>query len=129
MQNKEKMPTWWSAKKTEAEWQKTIDYFFLNFTPKWFTFLGWLLILGVLKYIDLETDSRWISLIYGISFMTFFFFLQSAFYNFPFYKLLPEKFIISKRFAFVFSIVTAGALLIFIQVYLLEHIIARLAIR
>ena len=126
---KRKISTWWNIEKTEVEWQKRIDHFFFNFTPKWFIFLGWLLTLGVLKYIDLQVNSKLVYFIYVFSSALIFFFLQSIFYNFPFYKLLPEKFIVSRRFAFVFSLATAGLLLIFIKVYLLENIISQFSIK
>lgn len=43
--------------KTEQEWQKTFDEFWLKFTPKWFEWLGWLLIIGALNYITELSDS------------------------------------------------------------------------
>jgi len=123
----QKTSTWWGIKKTEADWQNAIDSFFLNFTPKWFTFLGWLLTLGVLKYFYQKTNSRGVSLLYGVSFITLLFFLQSTFFRFPFYKFLPSKFVSSERFAFGFSIIVAGILLFFLQVYLLDHLIKYLS--
>lgn len=121
--------TWWNAKKTEAEWIEITDKFFLNIAPKWFTFISWLIMLGILKYIDQISESRWISLLYGISFMLMYFYLQSLLYNFPFYKLLPKKLVLSKRFASVFSIIFAGIILFFIYFFLLEKVIEQLAIK
>lgn len=125
----EELPTWWGVKKTEAEHQGDIDNFYFTFVPKWFTFINWLLALGVLNYVEARTTSLWVSVIYVVSFVFLFMFLQTSFYNFPFYKLLPSKLLRSKRVAFLFSLISAFAISLFIQLYLLNHIISELSIK
>jgi len=55
------------AKKSEAEWQHMIDKFALAVTPKWFEWLGWVLILGALTFLGKKADSIAINVILGIS--------------------------------------------------------------
>jgi CHASE3 domain sensor protein len=38
------------AKKTETEWQKTLDNFWMKAAPQWFEWLGWILILGAITF-------------------------------------------------------------------------------
>lgn len=125
----EELHTWWRIKKTEVEHLDDIDNFFLTFVPKWFTFIGWLLALGVLNYVEARTTSLWVSVIYALSFVFLFMFLQTSFYNFPFYKLLPPELLRSRRVAFLFSLISAFAVSLFLQLYLLKHIIAELSIK
>lgn len=125
----EELTTWWGVKKTEAEHQDNIDNFYLTFVPKWFTFISWLLALGVLNYVETKTTSLWVKGIYAVSFIFLFMFLQTSFYNFPFYKVLPSGLLRSKRTAYLFSFVIAAALALFLQLYLLKHIIAELSIK
>ena len=125
----EELATWWSVKKTESEHQDDIDNFYLTFVPKWFTFINWLLALGVLNYVETRTTSLWVKGIYAVSFIFLFMFLQTSFYNFPFYKVLPSGLLRSNRAAYLFSFIIAAALALFLQLYLLKHIIAELSIK
>lgn len=121
------LPTWWGVKKTEAECIEATDSFFLKYTPLWFKFIGWLILLGALKYIEQISHSKLVGLIYALSFLGLYFYLQALLYNFPFFKFLPSKFIRSERFAFIFSITTAALLLFLLQFYLLGKIITDLS--
>jgi hypothetical protein len=40
-----------NTKKTEADWQRVFDDFCIKATPKWFEWLGWVLILGALTFL------------------------------------------------------------------------------
>ncbi len=122
-----RVSTWWDVKKTEAERIEDMDTFFLKYTPLWFEFIGWIILLGALKYIEQTSQSKWVGLIYILSFLGLYFYLQALLYNFPFFKFLPSKFIKSERFAFVFSITTAGISLFILHFYLLEKIITDLS--
>jgi len=121
--------TCWDINKTEAEWIEATDSFFLKYTPQWFKFVGWLILLGVLKYIEQITRSKLIGLIYAFSFLGLYFYLQALLFNFPFFKFLPPRFIRARGFAFIFSITTAGLLLFLLHFYLLEKIITDLSIK
>lgn len=45
-----------------------VGNFYVNYTPRWFTFLGWLFLLGALNYIYNRTHSTIISIILIISY-------------------------------------------------------------
>jgi hypothetical protein len=49
-----------SAKKTEAEWGKAMDDFFLYSTPIWFEWLKWIAITGVLQVAAAKTHDVFI---------------------------------------------------------------------
>lgn len=62
------------------------ERFILAFTPKWFTFVGWLLILGGLSYVSINTDSVLIDALFNISFLFIIFYLAVSFF-----KLIQSK--------------------------------------
>ncbi len=103
------MNTWWSIKRSEYEWTIVIDDFFVGFVPKWFSFIGFLLALGALKYVEQRSNSIAVDIVYVVTFFFLIFYLQALFYRFPFFKLLPVKFILYKSTKFYFSIVLAVA--------------------
>jgi hypothetical protein len=120
--------SFWTAKKSEYEWAKTIDAFFLNLTPAWFDFVTKLLLLGALKYLKDHENNWLVTIIYAFSFIIFYFYLQSILYNFPFYRFLPESWIKNDRFAFGFSIIVAGILLLVINL-MLNSVVAAFAVK
>jgi len=95
------------VKKSEAEWQRTIDRFALAATPKWFEWLGWVLILGALTFLAKKADSLAIHIILGISGGLFVLYFFNFFYQFEF-KNIP--FIKSPSVARIVSIALAGAI-------------------
>jgi len=118
----------WTIKKNESEWIRITDTFFIKFTPSWFGFVEKLLILGALKYLKDHGDNWFVTIVYGLSFVIFYFYLQSLLYNFPFYRFLPEAFIKNDRFAYIFSITVAGILLSIIY-FVLDSVVAAFAIK
>lgn len=69
------------AKKTEYEWQKAFDGFLLSYIPKWYEFLNWIVLLGIFNFLtDLTKDWK-IKILYIISNVGLFFYLQSYFFN------------------------------------------------
>jgi len=48
------------TKKTEAGWQKVLDNFWMKATPKWFEWLGWVIILGAFTFLS-KTQENMIS--------------------------------------------------------------------
>ena len=70
-----------SEKKTEWEWIKSFDNFFIKIAPKWFELMAWLLILGSLYFISDNYDLILVGLIYYLSYFFLFFYLQGVFYS------------------------------------------------
>lgn len=64
---------------------KVFNYYFENFFPvftlKWFTFVGWLLMLSGLHYVSLNVDSVLIDALFGISYFSLFLFLGVGFFK------------------------------------------------
>ena len=70
------------TKKTEAEWQRAIDRFWLALTPRWFEWLSWITILGVITFLAEKTNSSAMNLIKIISYIALFMYFQSFFFKF-----------------------------------------------
>ena len=94
-------------KKSEAEWQRTVDRFALAATPKWFEWLGWVLILGALTFLEKKVDSVALHILLGISGGLFVLYFFNFFYQFEFENI---PFIKSPAVARIVSIVLAGAI-------------------
>lgn len=80
-----------NTRKTEAEWQKAFDDFWLKATPNWFKWLGWVIILGAFTFLSKTQKNTIIDVVVGISYAALFFYFQSFFYSiefhgFPFVK-------------------------------------------
>jgi len=45
-------------RESEAGWQRVIDTFALEATPKWFEWLGWVLVLAAFQYLSGQSGSR-----------------------------------------------------------------------
>lgn len=123
----------WTLSKPEheAELIHKQDSFFFRATPRWFEFVGWLLILGSLDYLSSQTKHWFVYFVYalyGISYLFLYFYLQSFLYNFPFYRFLPEKLVKSDKFAYRFSI-TVGFILLIITYFLLNSVVKLFAVR
>ncbi len=73
-----------NARKTELKWIHWLDKTALNYVPKWFNFLRWIVLLGFLNYLS-ETSNDWkVKLIYLISMFGLFVYLQGYFYSYKF---------------------------------------------
>src|ERR1044071_5216295 len=85
----DRIPVDLRAKHTEVKWQEKFDHFSLEFTPIWFDWVQWLLVLGGLKYAETASSSRYLSAIYGVRavlMLVYFqaFFFRRDFWGFPF---------------------------------------------
>ncbi len=118
-ENNRKESIWELAKPAnEQRLIEEMDAFFLSATPRWFDFVSWLLMLGALKYLD-DTAQHWlIRTVFALSWIFFYFYLQRCLYNFPFYRLVPGRWINSDKFAFVFSISVGAAILVVVNLSL-----------
>jgi hypothetical protein len=94
-----------NAKKTEFEWQKTWDIFWIKITPLWFDWLQWILVLGVIGYLAQQTKNPALSIIYAFSYMAFYFYLQGIFYSLEFTGFPRIK---TKRAQRVMSLILSG---------------------
>lgn len=95
------------AQKTEGMWQKAIDDFWLSATPKWFEWLGWVLILGAFTFLDKSYEIPIVSAVTRISHISLFFFLQSFFFSIEFHGV---PFVKSKRIRRIISLLISGIL-------------------
>jgi len=75
------------TKKTEAGWQEALDNFWMKATPKWFEWLGWIIILGAFTYLSKIQENMVIKVALGISYIALFFYLQSFFFSVEFHGL------------------------------------------
>ena len=96
------------AKKTEAEWQKTLDNFWMKATPQWFEWLGWILILGAITFLAMETQNITLNIVSNVSYIALFFYLQSFFFSlefhgFPLIKTEQNRRIVSLIVSAIFS--------------------------
>ena len=74
-------------KDTEAGWQARLDKFWLAATPRWFDWVGWLLILGALTFVAQKTSNMAVKIVTAISYALLFMYFQSYFYQFEFVNL------------------------------------------
>lgn len=95
------------AQKTEGGWQKAIDDFWLNAIPKWFEWLGWMLILGAFTFLDKNYEIPIVSAVTGISYIALFFYLQSFFFSIEFHGV---PFVKSERIRRLISLLISGIL-------------------
>lgn len=95
-----------SAKKTEAEWQATLDAFVLAATPKLFEWLRWVLTLAVLRFVAQKTGSTALSVSLAITNGLLVLYFYSYFFQFSF----THAGIRSVRVARVVSVALSGAL-------------------
>lgn len=94
-------------KDTEVGWQSRVDRFFLAAVPQWFSWLGWIIILGGLHYLQAKSKSVLLGIILGLTYGALFryfiaFFFQFEFTGFPWLK--------SRRAQFIISSILSGAL-------------------
>ena len=75
------------TKKTEAGWLKILDNFWLKITPKWFEWLGWIIILGILTFGVKQTQNLFLKFTLNFSYAILFLYLQSVFFSLEFYGL------------------------------------------
>jgi hypothetical protein len=71
-------------RKTEREWQESVDNFWRKATPQWFEWLGWVFILGAITFLGEQTKNAVVRAISAISFVALFFYLQGFFYSIEF---------------------------------------------
>ena len=95
------------SKKTEYEWQSTLDKFWLSLTPKWFTWIGWVIVLGVLKYVNERTENMAISILHVASHILFIMYFIAFFYQLNFINI---PFIKSEKISRLISILLSGSL-------------------
>jgi cellulose synthase/poly-beta-1,6-N-acetylglucosamine synthase-like glycosyltransferase len=105
------------AKKTEAEWQKALDNFWVKATPRWFQWLGWLIILGAITFLSEQTKSLLLILVSGASYFMLFFYFQSFFFSL---ELSGFPFIKSERVRRLVSLIVSAFLSLFVWYFMMS---------
>jgi len=106
------------SERTEAEWIKTVDSFWLSFTPKFFQVLEWLFIMGALRFIGEKFDLLFIRFILAISYVCLMFYITAAFYALEF--RFCNK--LSRKVEFLISLI-ASTILIYLFLKGSDHLI------
>lgn len=70
------------TKKTQTGWMIAIDQFILAATPKIFEWFGWIITLGILKYVAEESNYMPLKVIVNISYFIIIFYYQAYFCKF-----------------------------------------------
>ena len=105
------------SKKTEFEWQQAFDNFWLDFTPKWFHWLGWVLIIGAITYLSEKSNSIYLNITKFISLFALFFYFQGFFYSFEFHGIPWVK---NEKIRRVISLLISGAITYGISVFFIK---------
>ncbi len=93
-------------RETEAGWQGVIDRFALSATPRWFEWLGWVLILAAFDFVAAKSGSRGARLIPAAS-VGFLWLCFNAFFFRIHFKGWP--WVSSARFERAISLILSGA--------------------
>lgn len=96
-----------NTKKTEADWQRVLDDFWMKATPRWFEWLSWVLILGAFTFLTELTQDGVLSIVSGFSYVALFFYLQSFFFSLDFHGL---PFVKSEKIRRPLSLLISGIL-------------------
>ncbi len=70
-----------TSKKSEADWIKSVDKFWLTFTPHFFELIEWLIVIGLIKYLSEKYDLLILKVILGISYLFLTFYVSSGLYS------------------------------------------------
>jgi uncharacterized membrane protein (DUF373 family) len=111
------------VKKNEYGWQKAVDNFWLAVTPKWFEFLNWIVLLGLFHFLSDYTKDWKIKIVYLVSNIALYFFLQSFFFNLHFEGIPFLKNKTAKR---LFSLII-GAIISLGVFFFIQNIIPKIA--
>jgi len=103
------------------------DLFVFNFAPKWFEFVGWLLIVGVLEYLRIETNSHFIMVIlWATSYGILLWYLIAVIFNTHFYRIIPSKYLKNGRAVRIVN-VTLAIVPFFLVTHYLSEIVSLLS--
>jgi threonine/homoserine/homoserine lactone efflux protein len=100
-----------SQQKSEAQWQATLDAFFLAVTPKVFEWLRWVITLAVLSVVQRKSNSFALSVLLGITYVLSILYFNAFFFQFRFVglPLLKDRRLLS-RFVSIFLSALLGGL-------------------
>ncbi len=96
-----------TLKDTEFGWMKRIDRVYLAVIPKWFEWLGWILILGALQYFQKQSNSTFLAVLLLLSYISLWRYFIAVFDSLHF---TGTPFLKSHRWEVVFSSVVSGLL-------------------
>ena len=118
---KNRKPSFFDEKLDENAKMDHEDLFVLGFAPKWFEFVSWLLIVGVLEYLRIETNSHFVIVfLWIVSYGMLLWYINAVLFNTHFYRLVPSKYLKNGRIARVVNVVIATVPLILTIHYLSE---------
>lgn len=116
-------------KKSQYVWQKEAENFF-GWTPHpklWFEFLGWVTALSTLDYLSQKTDSIYIKIMYGASYLVLYNYIEKNIWKRRFQDYIPFKFpkLVKKIITYLITLVIVFMLHILVG-KLVEEIINEL---
>jgi len=80
------------TKRSSYDWQKEAETYF-NFTPhpkQWFEFLGWITAFSTLNFLIQKTGSIYIKILYWVSFLVLYNYIQKKLWTKRFQDYLPH---------------------------------------
>ena len=99
----------WDEKLSHDEKMDREDIFILSFAHRWFEFIQWLLIVGVIEYLRIETNSHFLVLaLWVTSYGILLWYLNAVLFNTHFYRILPSRFLKNGRAVRVANVVIAA---------------------
>jgi hypothetical protein len=69
---------------TEAGWQGVIDRFALSATPRWFEWLGWVLVLAAFEFVATKSDNPGVRVAVAASIALLWLYFNAFFFRFHF---------------------------------------------
>lgn len=96
-----------NTKKTEVGWIRASDDFWMKATPRWFEWLGWVLILGAFAFLIELTSNAVVRIAYAFSYFALLCYLQSFFFSLDFHGL---PFVKSEKIRGYLSLLISGIL-------------------
>ena len=97
------------TKRTEYEWQLTIDAFFRQFTPQWFHWLHWAFLIGGVEILARSTGSVLLRVISIVSYLAMFYYFMAHIADI---KISGLPFIKNDKSRFLASLILSGFLIL-----------------
>ncbi len=118
---KHRKKSFFDEKLDESEKMNREDLFVFSFAPKWFEFVGWLLIMGVIEYLRIETNSHFIIVILWImSYGILLWYISAVLFNTHFYRFIPSKYLKDGQIVRVVNVTIAVIPFVLVVHYLSE---------
>ena len=119
----EKIKIDFSTRDTELGWMRRQDKFILKAVPVWFNLLGWMTLIGGIRYLSEKIDSRLLFWIYFNSLLLIMFYLFAAFEKIDFAGIFKVK---SKKTQYILTSILSASLILGCN-YLINRVIIEVA--